>query len=262
MNCLKRFAALGVALANLAGCQSVPVNMPADQIAFLDRSASDPEAGLRIYTGHVALLGDIQGTELYHYERHASVGSAGLVSTHVTLDKANLPIVWARAIHDAGYQLTDFEILHRQRGFRASVHIEGSLANYRLDQGGRVTTASETLDAPLVTAPTVIGFILAHWADLAAGRTLDVRFAVPESLQSYAFVLTRVPTNTPGVTIRMTATDLFVGLVIAPNEFDFDASSRLLTEFRGRVPPLRFVDGKGKEFDGRVTYVPDTAVYR
>jgi hypothetical protein len=66
---------------------------------------------------------------------------------------------------------------------------------------------------PVVAGPTMFGFILAHWDELARGAPLPIRFAVIERRETIGFTLAKVD-SAPGVTtIRMNPSSLVVRLL-------------------------------------------------
>ena len=171
-------------------------------------------------------------------------------------------VVTQVAEHDARYALRRANLIQRQSGLAGSVEVDGDQLRFTLRKDGKTSTATETVGAPLVAGPTMFGFIVHHWDDLAAGRTVPLRFAVLENNRSIGFVLERVAQDSDRLTIRMTASNWLVRRFVAPTFFYFDASTRKVLGYDGRVPPLERVNDELRSLDARVRYTHYAATFR
>ena len=210
-------------------------------------------AGQQVYEGMVYSL-DSRPEPLFRYERRVRSEGTNLVSNHVTYDSAGSIVVIQSAEHTSGYDLLRAGMIHRQTGASGSVEVSGNRALFTLDEGGRVSRASEKVDDPVVAGPTMFGYIVAHWHELMSGAALPIRFALIERLETIGFTLERVDSPQDQTTIRMQASNPLLRLAVASTYFHFDTKTRKILEYTGRVPPLESVNGRLRALDARVAY--------
>jgi len=210
--------------------------------------------GEQIYEGRVYAL-DGRPAPLYRYERRIYRHADTVVSTHLTYDPAGHVVVMQSAGHTPQYEVHRADMVHAQSGVAAALTVAAGRAVFTLDDHGNVSTATEAVSDPIVTGPTMFGYILAHWDRLVAGDALRIRFAVLERTETIGFVLDRVQSKSPGrTTIRMKASNPLVRLAIAPTYFEFDTPTRRILEYTGRVPPFEVANHRLQTLDARVAY--------
>ncbi len=163
-----------------------------------------------------------------------------------------------------GYALQRFDATNRQLGYSGSVVLsnDGRRLDYRLLRDGVVTTAAEDVSDPVVSGPSLHGFILQHWDALARGDRLPVRMIVMAKTQTYGFEIRRADTKAGRTSFSITPSDWLVRLALMPLTVTFDSATRNVVRYEGRVPPMRGVDGKLKALDARVEYTMAAAAYR
>lgn len=217
-----------------------------------------------VYEGQVHAPGQ-DGGPLFTYERRVRLTDEGLEAAHVTRDAAGRTVVIEAARLTPAYALRRFEVDQRQQGFRGSVTVsdDGRRLHYELqhDDGTR-RTADEGIDAPAVAGPSLHGFIQRGDA-LLAGRALRVRMPVLERRASYGFVIRRHAVAPDGAqAFSVTPTNWLLRLALAPLQVTFDARTRQVLRYDGRVPPLHVVDGRARPLDAHVTYTARAPAYR
>lgn len=235
--------------------------------ARLDRLRQAPEsAGALIYRGLVfapdAPAGD--GAPLFRYERRVEGREGGFVAAHVTTDPSGEVIIAERATLTADYQLQRFEADNRQQGYTGSVELgdHGRRLEYRLVAGGRTSRAVERVADPVVSGPSLHGFILRRWAALARGEVLPVRMIVLREKTSYGFRIRRLGEAGGQTTFSITPSHWLVRLAIAPLFVRFDAVTRNVLRYEGRVPPMQPRRGRLATLDARVDYTMHVPAYR
>jgi hypothetical protein len=223
-------------------------------------------AAVPIYEGRVHPQGAApDAAPAFVYERRVAEVDDGLVASHLTRDPQSGALLIDETAHVSGaYALRRFEADNRQQGYRGAVTVsaDGQRLDYELQRGGKTTRRSESIRAPAVAGPSLHGFILQRWDRLVAGDAVDVRMIVLAKTTSYGFRI-RLHSQREGRTaFTVTPTNWFVRLAVAPLTVAFDSSTRQVLRYEGRVPPLRVVDGRAREFDARVDYTMRTATYR
>lgn len=125
-----------------------------------------------------------------------------------------------------------------------------------------VTTLVAVLADPVLTGPTLHGFVLQHWDTLAAGQVQAVRMVALVDMTTYGFESRSLPAADGLVSFSVIPSSLLVRLAIAPLKLSFDAGTRALVRYEGRVPPMRTEGSTLKALDARVEYRMDLARYQ
>jgi len=240
--------------------------------AALDRAGSDrlialqqapEEAGALIYQGAVFPLSPAQAPQLFSYERRLSTIGGNLSASHITKDGRGDVVVVESAQLTPDYEVQRFDAVHKPAGYSGSVVVTGGRhLEFELRKGGKTSTASEDVKDPVVTGPSLHGFILQHKAVLAAGGRIRVRMIVLAQKQTYGFEIRRTDAPEGHIAFSIAPTNLLVRLALAPLRVVFDAAGGNVVRYVGRVPPMREVNGRMKAFDARVEYTMNVAVYR
>ena len=255
---------LSALVAALAACSaSNPVLDQADAARLGALREAPASAGALVYEGAVFPLRATDSPQLFTYERRIHAVGNGFLASHITRDRKRDVVVVESAQFSSAYEVTRFDAIHREAGYSGSVVITGGrhLA-YQLNQAGRTTTAIERVDDPVVTGPSLHGFILTHWDQLAAGKSVRVRMVVLSKMETYGFAIERAA-EAGGVTaFSIKPTSPLVRLIVDPLRVEFDSTSRNVVRYVGRVPPLQRVDGKLSALDARVDYTMHTHAYQ
>lgn len=257
--------ATSLAAATTAGAAAPVPALDTEAASHLQRLARNPEqAGTLIYRGHVVPQAEPGARPLFTYERRVDDSQAGLVSSHITTDAQGELIIAEQARMGPGYTLRRFEAANRQQGYSGSVVVsrEGRHLAFTLVRDGRVRTASEDVAHPVVSGPSLHGFILQHWDELAAGRKLAVRMIILNRLETYGFEIRRQQGAAGLTTFSVTPSSWLVRLAVAPLTVSFDASTRNVVRYEGRVPPMKTEGGRLVDLDARVDYTMAVPSYR
>lgn len=219
--------------------------------------------GALIYRGDVHPLSPKDAAPLFNYERRVATIDGGMKASHITHGEGDEAVVIESARFTPDYDVRRFEAIHKIAGYSGTVEVSpnGHL-EYTLDEGGKVSTASEDVTDPVVTGPSLHGWMLRHWDELMTGNPVKVRMIVLARKETFGFELQRVPAKDGLVAFSMKPTNVLVRLAIAPLRFEFDAATRNVVRYTGRVPPMIIVDGKRKTLDARVEYALNVPVYR
>jgi hypothetical protein len=163
-----------------------------------------------------------------------------------------------------GNALRRFDAANRQQGYSGSVVVsrEGRHLAFTLVRDGKVQTASEDVQHPVVSGPSLHGFILQHWDRLAAGEKVPVRMIILSRLESYGIDIRRQRDADGRTTFQLTPSNLLVRLVVAPLAVTFDSATHNVVRYEGRVPPMKAEGAKLVDLDARVDYTMNVPVYR
>ena len=213
----------------------------------------------------VQALAEPGGPVLFNYQRRVQAVDGGLVASHLTRDRQGQVLIVESASVSADYRLRGFEAVNRQLGHSGSVQAsaDGRELRYRLVEGGRERSATEAIDAPAVTGPSLFGHILRHWDALSAGQAQAVRLVVLSRLESIPFEIRRADGAGPGRRVfTVTPANWWIRLAVKPLRVEFDEATRQVQRYEGRVPPMQRVDGRLEPLDARVDYPRHASTYR
>ena len=256
-------------LLALAACLLTAAVSPAQggQAAFskLEALQTSPEsAGTLVYRGDTFTQRAPAGAPLYRYERRVLSAPNGLTASHITSEPAGRVIIVESALVSPHYETLRFEATNQQSGFTGSVQISngGRHLEYELNDNGKRSTASEDVADPVVCGPSLFGFILKNWGPLAAGTSLPVRMIVLKEKTTYGFDLKFERLANGQASFTVTPSNFLIRMAIAPLRVVFDANTKTVVRYEGRVPPMENVSGKLKDLDARVEYTSITPAYR
>jgi hypothetical protein len=238
--------------------------------AFANLAAlqTSPEtAGALVYRGNTFTQRTPAGPPLFTYERRVMTKPTGLSASHITSDAAGRIIIVESAVTSNNYETLRFEVTNQQAGFSGTVQISnnGRHLEYELNDNGKHSTASEDVTDPVVTGPSLFGFIIKNWDPLLSGASVPVRMLVLRQKTTYGFDLKVEQVDQLGkgqVAFTITPSHFLIRMAIAPMRVVFDASTRTPIQYKGRVPPMENVSGKLKDLDAQVDYVSISAAYR
>ena len=234
-------------------------------IVKLEALRLSPEsAGVLIYRGDTFAQHTPARSPLYRYERRVLSTPGGWVASHLTSDQTGRMIIAESSLVSPTYELRRFEAANLQAGFTGSVEIsqDGRHLEYELKHKGAVSTASEEVSDPVVSGPSLFGFVLKNWDSLAAGASLPVRMLVLRDKTTYGFELKFERLVNGQASFTLTPSNFLIRLAVAPLRVVFDASTRTVVRYEGRVPPMENVAGKLKDLDARVLYTSVSSTYR
>lgn len=201
---------------------------------------------------------------LYQYERRVTATATGILAAHITRNPKGELLITETAQSSPDYALQRFEVANKQGGFNGSVELSagGRHLEYRLNENGKLSTAQEDVRDPVVSGPTLFGFVLKHWDALQAGSTIPVRMLVLQEKTTYGFAI-RFEKQAGGQTaFTVTPSSFLIRLALAPFRVTFDTANRTVVRYEGRVPPMDVTSGKPKDLDARVEYTMVAASYR
>ncbi len=238
---------------------------PADTVRLSAYSRAPDAAGELVYRGATfSQRNTAAQTPLYRYERRVAAMPTGAVATHATADAKGQLIIVESAAYSPAYELQRFDAINIQAGYSGSAVVSnnGRHVAYRLNNNGKISTSSDDITDPIVTGPSMFGFILSQWDALLAGKTVPARMLVLKEKTTYGFDV-RLEKQSQGQTaFSITPSSFIVRMAIAPLRVTFDTANKTALRYEGRVPPMEMVDGKPTDLDARVEYFSIAPRYR
>jgi hypothetical protein len=250
-------------LASVTGqCRAQLDVASSSRLQLLQQSAQS--AGDLVYQADVFRLNLPDAQPLYRYERRVMDAGGGAASTHMTRDLAGELVVVESAQVTPAYAMKRFDAINKQLGYSGSVVLsnDGRHVQYQLNDNGKISTQSESVDAPAVCGPSLFGFILQNWVPLSAGKNLPVRMIVLRAKTSYGFDIKVVEQTLEKTTFSIVPSSFFVRAAVAPMRVTFETATKKVIRYEGRVPPMQWVEGKLKDLDARVIYQNTALTYR
>lgn len=252
-------------LSALAACTtSSTVSLDRASARRLKALTREPETeGALIYRGYVHPLSPLDAAPLFDYERRLDAVEGGMKASHITHGADGEAVVIESAWFTFDCDVRSFEAIHQVAGYSGTVDVsaDGHL-EYTLDEGGRISTASEDVADPVVTGPSLHGWMLRHRDLLVAGKPVKVRMIVLARKETFGFELKRVAAPNGLVAFSMTPINVLVRRAVAPLRLEFDADTHNVVRYTGGVPPMIMVDGKRNTLDARVEYALNVPNYR
>jgi hypothetical protein len=226
--------------------------------------ASPESVGALVYRGSTFALRTPSSDPLFRYERRVLNGPNGTTASNVTSDLKGRVIIIESASVSAQYEIHRFEAVNLQAGFTGSAQISnnGRHLEYELNDKGKVTFASEDVSDPVISGPSMFGFILRHWEQLKAGTSIPIRMLVLKDKTTYGFDLKFDKEINGQVSFTLTPSSFLIRIAVAPLRVVFDSNTKLPVRYEGRVPPMENVLGKLKDLDAQVEYTTVATVYR
>lgn len=223
----------------------------------LERLNEQPAAaGTLIYRGSTYPLDAIDEDPLFRYERHVLTVGQDLVATHRTHDREGTLMqseaVWTSSAYDVR-QVAMADYQSAVSG-TATVDTAAGTLTFSVLENGRERQKAERLSLPLVSGPSLFGYIHHHWDAVIDGDNQSVRFIVLKDMTTYGFSIRAEGMQDGLMSFSVTPTNLLVRLAVPPMHLMFDAQSRQLVRFEGRVPPQDNRTDRLKALDALVEY--------
>lgn len=227
--------------------------------------ASPDPAGALVYRGATFPLKTPSATDpLYRYERRVVAAPTELTASHITRDPAGRVIILESATLSPLYVIRRFEAVNQQAGFSGTVQLskDGRHLAYELNDNGKVSTATEEVSDPVISGPSMFGFIVKNWEPLLAGASLPVRMLVLKDKTTYGFDIKYDKQANGHAFFTIIPSNFLIRMAIAPLRVVFDVPTKTPIRYEGRVPPMENASGKLRDLDARVEYTPVSPVYR
>lgn len=232
------------------------------QPAFAAQAGGDAASIIESHADQV-LIGRVysQGENqklLYNFRRTATRKGSGLHITRTyTYPGGRIAAVEKATYHNGN--LVSYTLEERQIGAHGSLKIDGNgfagqgKVSFSYTDDGSTRTNTEQLSGPTVINDDITAYMQAHWDELMAGKTLNVRYLVIPRLETVGFSLSKAgEDNWSGrqvVNVKMDPSSFFIGLIVAPVYFTFDKNTGEIIQYTGRTTPKIKKNGEWQPLD-------------
>ncbi|HET7371349.1 MAG TPA: hypothetical protein VFK45_10980 [Gammaproteobacteria bacterium] len=233
------------------------------QPAFAAQPGTDASSIISSHAGQV-LVGKVYSKDskqpqlLYNFRRTAERKNGAL---HVERTYT-YPDGKVAAVETATYRngnLVAYSVDEKQIGAHGNLKIDGDAfagqgtVQFSYTADGSTDTGKETLSGPTVVNDDITAYMQAHWNDLMAGKTLNVRYLVIPRQETVGFSLTKAgEDNWNGrevVNVKMEPSSFFIGLIVDPVYFTFDKKTGEIIQYTGRTTPKIKKNGDWQPLD-------------
>ncbi len=194
---------------------------------------------------------------LFTYDHKINAEGDGQTVNNAFLTAEGATVATEKTILKAN-ALVSYELESKQTNTIGKVEVQGDRVNFSYSRDGKTKTDSEKLKGNLVVGPTLIPFMRSNWQTLLDGKEIDVRFGVPDRLETVGFTLKKVEEKDykgqKAVVIRMKPTSFLIAALVKPVHFTMSSSSDRLLEMRGRTVPKKKEGDSFKDLDAVVVY--------
>lgn len=194
---------------------------------------------------------------LYNYSHETKVEGEKRIVKNIFTSPEGAEVVVEDVEFD-GARLKSYRQQQKQVGADGKVEVQGDRLVFTLAKGGSSSTASEARKDNFVVGPSLIPFLLERWEAVAAGKPIDVRFAVVDRKETLGFTLKKQKEIDRGgrraFVVRMKPTSFVIAALVDPLYFTLDAETGRLLELEGRVLPKKKVGEKWADLDAVTLY--------
>lgn len=166
------------------------------------------------------------------------------------------------AVEKATYRdgnLVSYTLDEKQINAHGSLKIDGNAlagkgkVHFSYTDNGNTKTGDEQLSGPTVINDDITAYMQAHWNELMAGKTLNVRYLVIPRQETVGFSLSKSgEDNWNGrqvVNVKMDPSSFIIGLLVDPVYFTFDKKTGEIIQYTGRTTPMIKQGGDWKPLD-------------
>ena len=147
-----------------------------------------------------------------------------------------------KTTYDKNGEFAHFEIEQKQLGEQGTIRIEGDqiIFSYK-KQGGKEKISKEKKTDNFIIGQTMVSYLQKNWQALTSGKTLSVRFGVPNRLETVGFDYKKVEDKTINnekvIVVKMSASSWLIAQLVDPIYFTFRVKDKKLIYQKGRVIP-------------------------
>ena len=159
-----------------------------------------------------------------------------------------------------GTQIVSYEMDRPQTQEKGAFQVkEGTIYFSYEGPDGKKKSNEEKLKGSLVSSANFNVFVLSKWDELATGKSVEVRFAVWDRLETVGFTLQKTgepeKNGKKTMELRMKPTSFVIAALVDPVFFWYAIDSKKMQSMKGRVSPKIQENGKWKDLDATVVYL-------
>lgn len=137
--------------------------------------------------------------------------------------------------------LKKYAITQHQLGESGLIEVGTDKVVFHYTKEGKTKTNEEPRTANFVVPGDLTDYVEAHWATILKGEPVEVRYAVPDRLETIAFTFTKASDvkidGRDYVVVIMAAKSFFIRLVAKPVSFTFNPNGVGILSVDGRTSP-------------------------
>ena len=227
---------------------------------FLSMTLHYP-ANARQSVGEFYPLGQTSGTSMYTQTTTVKVDAKNhAVLDSVIVDPTNKVLMTEKAEYEGFRPITQTIEQRQKKELFELQFADGALRIKRSSLAENppkvLKDAKSNVSDTLLTGPVTENFVVEHWDELVAGKTIEARFAVMEIADTIHFNFRKVSSDDKGLTVEMKPSGMFIrmfaGLAgLKPIQITVDAKTKHVVRYHGRTP---LMDKDNKPLDCEIIY--------
>jgi len=155
-------------------------------------------------------------------------------------------------------ELKEYTLQRKQQGEVLKLSVGDKKITFSKTAEGKTQTSEEDRPKNLTVGLTVVPFIRKNWNDLMAGKSIDIRFASVDRLETVGFKLKKINDDhlaKDQAMIEMSATSFFIAAIVKPLRFTLETTGeKHLVRFTGRPIVRRQTGSKFSDLDAETVY--------
>lgn len=164
-----------------------------------------------------------------------------------------------------GAQLVSYQITQKQTQEKGRIFVEGDKIKFEYEgPQGKRKSAEEKLKNPTLCTANFNAFVRENWDELAAGKAIDVRFAVWDRLETVGFTLQGIGVQEHNgerwIELRMKPSSFLIAALVDPIHLWYGENDKNLMLMKGRIAPKLRQGKKWRDLDAEVVYSYATKV--
>ncbi len=211
------------------------------------------------YTGTMYELDSDHSKKLYTLK--VDMKESGDLTDHLAefMDSENKSIITETAVLK-GTDVVKYHIDQKQTGEKGDVEIkDGKIFFNYTDSSGNKKEATEKYKEPFVMNVSFNRFVQKNWADLLAGKEIDIRYGVWYRRDTVGFSIKKMGEESKNglqtIHIRMKPSSFVIAAIVDPVHMWYTQDGAKIVALKGRVAPKRKDGDKWKDLDADVDYL-------
>lgn len=177
-----------------------------------------------------------------------------LVKVTSTITDASQQVVQVETTWLKGDQIHKIELDQKQLGAQARIEVGEKEVKFSKTIDSKTKEDSEKRKDTFVATLNFQKFVRSRWADIAAGKNVEFRYAVWDRMETIGFAIKKTGGEGDHVILTMKPSSMIIAALVNPLEFKWAADGSRLLEMKGRIAPKKKEGAKWKDQDAEVVY--------
>jgi hypothetical protein len=175
---------------------------------------------------------------LFHYERHDRMVD-GVSSGKGEFSTPERKLVISEEFSLANNSFLRYVIDNRQTGQKHLIVKDGKKFTFSTEENGKTRVDKDEIEEDVVIGPTLFSHIQLHWDELMKDEKVKFRFVVPDRRETFGFAFKKHAEDDSTVTFSMSASSVFIAMIVRPILFTFDKAKRQAIRIVGKTSLLK-----------------------